>query len=1159
MSLQLILGSSGAGKTSYGFNKIIEDSIRKPGENYIIIVPEQNTMQTQKKIVEIHPNKGIMNVDVLSFGRLGYRVFGETGEPDEVLIDDESKNLILRKMSKKYENELKILGSNMKKIGYISEVKSILSEFSQYGIDKDELEEFAKQLPDKSLLNYKLQDLSKLYEGFNEFTAGRFMTGEQQLEYLSNKIKDSNFLKDSHILFDGFTGFTPVQYKLIEELLLVCQDMAVTITIDEENMNSPFTSKYELFSMSKETIKNLKKIAYDNFLEVKEDISITTTSNGRFAFNPELLFLEDNLFRYRGKIYTNDVKNIVIESRKNVLEETKWVANTIRKMVREENYRYRDFAIIASEPELYMGHLSRACDGLDIPLFTDNKRSVLMNSFIEHIRSLLEMREKNYTYDTVFRFLKSGLGFKTTYINNDGNTKEATIGYGIFSANAIDTIENYILKTGISGYRQWSKAWSDKEENEDNNTYVEHNRIKFIENIEDFHQILGKQNKTVQDIASAIYTYLDKNNVQKKVEARAEYFYDNKNYTMEREYSQIYGAVMELLEKLVGVLQEDGKSMRVSTREFIELFDAGLEEIRIGVIPPTVDVVLAGDLQRTRVGDVKVLFLVGANDTALPGKLTSAGILSEHDRDIFEQSGITLKPSSKEQMYLHKFYMYLNLTKPTDKILISYPSLGDNGKVTRPSYIINDLQYLYPKLKISNSNIDINNTEMTEYTGVEYLVNGYKDTEVRSNPNWIELNRWYEEKDEWVETLNLLKRAHLYVGVDDNLSQGLAGQLYGKELVNSVSRLEKYGSCPFKYFVESGLKLRERDIRESKANDLGNVIHSALEQYGKTIKENKMQWYDLSVEEQIKLADKTVEDSVKDYNNKLYEKSSRDTYIVTRMKRLMRRTVIALTNQIEGGDFTPEGFELKFGESNGLSESLSNINLDNGVTMKLRGTIDRVDLFRNNDETQVRIVDYKTGKARLDLGMMEEGLQLQLFVYLNAALKANSTDGNEAKAAGIFYYGVEDPIIDAKDATKDKLEDKIQSELKLDGLIVENSWRNMDRDAKGHSKLLPMQVKVDGTLSDNIIHAKAGELEKMCGKAMEKVSQFGNEIIGGNVKIAPHKMEKGTACDYCNYKNVCGFDCNIGEYSYREINSVTNKEVLHNIRAEINKDEEGEN
>lgn len=1163
MGLQLVLGGSGNGKTTYVTEHIIKESLKEENrnKNYILMVPEQYTMQTQKDIVQMHPNKGIMNIDVLSFGRLAYRIFGELGAPSELLIDDETKNLILKKIAKEQVHNLKLLGENVDKLGYISEVKSLISEFEQYDVGTQEMEDIIDDTPENTLLSYKLQDINLLYSEFQKFKDKKYITNEEQLDRVSELVAKSEILKDSVIVLDGFTGFTPVQYRLIIALLDVCQELLVTVTIDQDNARGSYVDNFELFATSKETIYKLKKIAKDNYITVNEDIFLATKSKSRHALNDELAFLGENIFRYKNKQYKDQVDSIEISVSKSVKDEARWVASTIRRMVREENYRYKDFAIIASQPDTYMGHLRRQCEAMEVPLFADNKRSILLNSFVEYVRSLLEMREKNYSYETTFRFLKSGLGYSMQYINADGELVQGRAGYGNIQPNAIDTLENYVLKKGIRGYKQWSRPWCDttQQDLKKSDLYIENNRLKFIEQIQDFHNALGKKNKTVEDIATALYHFLELNNIQQKVENRAAYFAQDNKFALEKEYLQIYGAFMELLDKLVSVLREGDQSIRISTREFIELLDAGFEEMRIGVIPPSIDTVIAGDLQRTRLSNVKVLFLVGANDTLLPGNLSVSGILSEVERERFSEKGINLKPTANELMYLHKFYMYLNLTKPTDKIFISYPGIGSNGKTTRGAYIINDLQHLYPKLAVKQVSLDINNGEFTQSNGLEYLVQGFKQKEVMYNPSWIDLNKWYGEQDEWVEVVDLIKEAHLYSGVKDSLSPEIAKELYGDTLNSSVSRIEKYATCPFKYFLESGLKLRERELRECKANDIGNVIHSALEMYGNYINESNQSWATITVEEQERLSDEFIEASVKDYGDQLFQENARDEYTIQRMKRLMRRSVWALTNQLGAGEFEPDSYEMKFGETEATSP-LNTIKLEDGTTMNLRGTIDRLDTYKQDDKLFVKIVDYKTGSSDLDLSALVEGQQLQLFVYLDAALKeveSKNTDIENIVPAGVFYYKVNDPIVKGSIPQAARM-DEIQKELKVDGLVTEQSWRKMDGEATGSSTFIPIKVNKDGSLAANQLKLGEKELLELRKIAMDKVCEFGNGITSGNIAISPCLSEKTNACSYCNYNNICGFDPSIGEYKYRKIQKKSNADVLNEIKNNIEGKEEND-
>lgn len=1160
MSLQLILGGSGSGKTTFVNKRVIELSQKNENrnKNYIIIVPEQYTMQTQKDVVQAHPNKGIMNIDVLSFGRLAYRIFSELGEPSESIIDDETKNLILKKIAKSHSDKLKLIGENINKFGYISEVKSLISEFEQYDISTDLLKEMIDNTDEKSILSYKLEDVKIIFDEFKKYKESRYITSQEQLDRLTQVVQDSAILKGSVVIFDGFTGFTPVQYRLIKALLDVSDEVMVTVTIDQENLKSQYKDNYELFATSKETIYKLRNLAKDNYIEVNEDIYLSTKVESRHSMNEELLFLEENLFRHNNKQFKGVVNNIEICVSKSVRDEAKWVANTIRKMVREENYKYKDFAIIASQTETYMGHLRRQCEAMEVPLFTDNKRSILLNSFVEYLRSLLEMREKNYSYESTFRFLKSGLGYRIQYENANGEMCNGTAGYGNLSLKAIDSLENYALKKGIKGYKKWSTPWFDleKEGLRESEIYLENQRLNFIDQIKGFHAVLGKRNKTVEDIATALYEFLEVNNIQRKVENRAEYFAQENNFAQEKEYQQIYGAFMDLLDKLVSVLRDGDDSLKISTTEFIELLDAGFEEMRIGVIPPGIDTVIAGDLHRTRLSDVKVLFLVGANDTLLPGNMSVSGILSEGEREKISDQGFRLKPTAKELMYQHKFYMYLNLTKPSDKILISYPSLANNGKTTRGAYIINDLQSLYPDLEEKYISLDIREAEFTQVNGLEYLVQGFRDNAIMDTPEWIDLHKWYEEKDEWVEVINMMREAHLYRRVGDTLSSETAKELYGDVLQNSVSRLEKYASCPFKYFVESGLKLRERDLRECKANDIGNVIHSALELYGNELAESKKSWDEISADEQIQISNRCVDFCVEHYSDLLFRESARDEYAVDRMKRLMQRSIWALTNQLHVGDFAPEAYELKFGAEQ-VDNELTSVILDDGTKMNLRGTIDRVDTYEDNGKLHVKIIDYKTGKSQLDLMALKEGLQLQLFIYLDAAIKEmekKNQSKSEILPSGVFYYKVDDPIIEGGSDEEKRLEE-IQSSLKLDGLVTLESWRNMDKEVVGDSLHIPIKLKKDGTFVAKQLQIGTKELNDLRYLAMEKAKQFGEEITQGNIKVSPCIYDKINSCSYCQYKNICGFDQTIGDYTYRKINKQSNADVISGLAKDDRKEE----
>ena len=599
MSLQFIFGPSGSGKSYYSYQRIIEESKKYPEENFIVLVPEQFTMQTQKDLVEMHPSHCIMNIDVLSFGRLAYRVFEETGGGDLPVLDDEGKNLILRKIAGDYEKDLLVLKGNMKKPGFISEVKSVISEFTQYDIGGTELERMMEAVGEGCGLYYKLKDIAVLYQGFTEYLRKKYITKEELLDVLRREIPGSEFLKNSTVVLDGFTGFTPVQNRLLRELMLHARRVIVTVLMDERENPYAYRHPYQLFALSKHMVTSLAEIAKKERVRIEEPVCLYGGTPYRFRKNEVFAFLEHHLFRSGKETYKKEQDIIGLHAARNPREEAFCAAGEIRRLIREENYRYRDIGIIVSNMEVYGDYLKEASQEYDIPVFMDHKRSILLNSFVEYIRSLLNMAEQNFTCESVFRFLRTGL---------------SEISY-----EDVCKMENYVIGTGIKGYKRWQEAWIRrlKGMKEEELSRLNHCRVRLVEKIDELVFVLKQRKKTVKDITIAIYQFMVREELQKKLKIQEEKFQAAGEFALAKEYAQIYRILIELFEKFVELLGDEP----VSLSEYCKLLDAGLAEARVGVIPPGVDQVVAGDVKRTRLKDIKVLFFLGANDAHLPGAL----------------------------------------------------------------------------------------------------------------------------------------------------------------------------------------------------------------------------------------------------------------------------------------------------------------------------------------------------------------------------------------------------------------------------------------------------------------------------------------------------------------------------------------------------------
>ena len=1108
MPLKFVFGSSGSGKSHYLYRCVIDESVRHPERNYIVLVPEQFTMQTQKDLVTMHERRGIMNIDVLSFKRLAYRVFEETGKGSLPVLDDEGKNLILRKIAGDYENRLHVLRGNVRKLGYISEVKSVISEFAQYDIGEDEIERVMELVGEKSRLYYKLADIQVLYRGFTEYLREKYITKEELLDVLSRAVRESELLKNSTIVLDGFTGFTPVQDRLLAELMKHCRSVMISVTMDQRENPYAYSHPYQLFALSKQMVTSLVKIAEREGIHLEEPVELYGRTPYRFRGNKALAFLEHHLFRYGSGKYAGEPQAVSVHIARNPKEEAFAAAGRVRRFLREDGYRLRDVGVIVSDMEVYGDYLKRAFEMYDVPVFMDQKRSILLNSFVEYIRSLLHMVEQNFTYESVFRFLRTNLAG--------------------FTFEEVDELENYVIGLGIKGYKRWQERWirhlrgMETEELERLNHY----RTILVEKVDSLVFVLKQRKKSVKDITCALYDFMVREELQVRIARQEEIFKAAGRLSLAKEYAQIYRIIVDLFDKFVELLGEES----VSLSEYCRLLDAGLEEARVGVIPPSVDQVVVGDMERTRLKDIKALVFVGANDVYLPGNLLRTGLLSEQDREKFARERLALSPGGKEKAYVQKFYLYLNLTKPSEALDIFYSRVSADGKSVRPSYLIQEICRLFPDICIQDEEEKgIRQQELTEEMGIGYLIRGFQGIGDGMDDAWSELYTWYKKAPGWQEKIEDFLQAGFYRMPSDSLTSQVAKRLYGEDFENSISRVERFCSCAFSHFLTYGLGLRERQEYEFQAVDLGNVCHRALERFSGKVEAGGGDWTQIAEEARKQYMDESVKEAIADYGNSVLYSSARNEYLIVRMKQMLERTVWALIRQLEAGDFKPSAYEMRFEN----------------------GKIDRVDTCVDGDRIYVKVLDYKTGSKAFDVVSLYHGLQLQLMVYMDAAVKKETKKhpGQEVIPAGIFYYRIKDPLVDKAEAGT--VEDAVLKELKPDGLInlQEDVLRHLDHRMEGDSLVVPVKYNKNGSLSKGSKAVPPEEFGIMVRHAVNKAKEVRRRILQGEVEAVPYRKGQDTGCDYCGYRDVCGFDVKIPGCAYRELAKMSSEEAIRALKA----------
>ena len=1139
MSLRFYFGPSGSGKSHRIYEEIMQRAAQEPGRNFLIIVPDQFTMQTQKELVMRSDRGGILNIDVLSFGRLSHRILEEVGTKEMPVLDDTGKSLVLQKIAADLKEQLPAMGSLLHKQGYIHEVKSAISEFMQYGISTQDMDKLIASAEKRGALAMKLRDLKTLYRGFQDYIRDHFITTEETLDVLRRSLVKSKILPDSVVVFDGFTGFTPIQNRLIQELMRVCEETIVAVTIGEEEDPYQMDGEQKLFHLSKKTVADLVKLAAEAEVTRGEDVFVKGGPN-RFTEAPALCYLEQNLFRYQYEPYTEKQCEIRMFEALSPREEVHQTALYIRKLIREEGLTYRDIAVVIGDLEGYASYVETEFGQLEIPCFLDRTRGIVLNPMIEYIKSVLQLYIRDFSYDTVFHFLRSGMAD--------------------ISREEIDELENYVIRTGARGYRTYSRLFTRKTEEmqqgsgqEDTEraeeTMERLNRIRqqFADTVEILHMAPRAK---AGEYVDHLYDFLEQNQVQQKLLNYQQRFEQEGDLAKAREYAQIYRLVMDLLDQIYELLGEE----EISLQEFADILEAGFGEITVGTIPQNVDRIVVGDMERTRLKQVKVLFFLGVNDGNIPKNASKGGIISDMDREFLIESGTEMAPSPRQQMYIQRLYLYLNMTKPSERLYLSYAKVNSDGKGIRPSYLIDTVRKLFPQLAVEYPQ-NRSRLEQIEgrQEGARYLaeeLREYADGTLREEErqDFYLMYRAYEADPEGRDRLTA---AAFRRYKESGLSRIVARALYGRQLENSVSRLETYAACACRHFLQYGLSLQEREEFGFEVSDMGNVYHAVLENFAGKLAESGRTWWDFDENFATQAIKEAVEGYAATYGETVLYSSARNEYAITRMSRILTRTVLTLQQHLKQGSFQPDDYELSFR----FAENLDSIHVDlsEEEKMHLQGRIDRIDVSEDAEHVYVKVIDYKSGNKKFDLAALYYGLQLQLVVYMNAAMELESRKhpDKEIVPAALLYYHIDDPTIETPvELTQEQINEEILTKLRMNGVVNSDPAvvERLDRFLQDKSKVIPVEKKKDGSFSARSGILSREELQVVSAYVDTKIRQIGREILDGKIAANPYEKGNEEACTYCAYKKVCGFDGSIPGYEKRQLEDLDKQTLMQRMQ-----------
>ena len=1138
------LGPSGSGKTHRMISDVIDRSLKEKDRMFLIVVPDQYTMATQKQVVEMHPAKGIMNIDVLSFGRLYHAMTAEKGAPAEVLLDDTGKNLLIRRAALGLENELSAIGSSIDKPGYIHEIKSVISELMQYGYGPDDMEKLIAASDERPALKERLKDISKIYKAFNEYRVSKYMTTEERNNILAAGIIEKGFINDTVVYFDGFTGFTPVQMNVLRAMFLKCHELWFSVTLEKECLGENYEG--ELFALSKETINRIDRLAgelkNDTAIEKVQDTWLLRDEAGKAPrFESDVIaHIEKNIFRKNVSPIDYDGKDVYMFMADDPRKELMAVCARIRKLITEKGALYREIAIVTGDLETYGLYAGECFGKYDIPYFLDSMGGVGVNPFTDFVKSGLKVIDRDFSYDSVMSMIRTGF--------TDITSEEA------------DLFDNYIYATGVRGYSKYkddfrripdymkvvNKETGRKEVSEKGIKILsEINLIRkrILEIMAPLIPFMSGKHKA-NNITEQFYAFIKNNRSSKKINEYVSYFEENGDLGREKEYSQLYGKVINLLDVIHSLLGDD----EVNVREYMEIFEAGLSELKIGLIPGVTDYVLLGDIERSRIGDIKYLFFMGLNDGIIPSKTGKGGLISDSDREFFAQKeDITLAPSPKEKIYTQRFYLYLNMTKPSRELYLSYSGAGSDGKAKRPSYLVDRIKEMLPGI-----NVTFDHPENEKPAGLSQLFDKFAES-IRKYARGL---RDYEE----------LSDLYLYCLIKDSarteriirhafkryesakLSRETVHAIYGRELRNSVTRLEKFAACACAHFLRYGLNINDRETPELQDYDNGSLMHNSLKRFSDMLAADNKKWSEINEEEQEAYISKAFEDEISSGDESKYDLTNVNRYEKERVRNILGITVKTVGNQLRKCAFNP-----LFTEMN-IDEDVDG-DFGDGESMKITGKIDRVDVLKDNEtgSSYLRVVDYKSSKSKdIEPGEFFEGLSLQLMLYMNSALKTLGKEYEKVLPAGMYYYHLVNPIVDADpgkgEPDDETIEKGVNKELIMTGLTLDDGrydvLTDIGKGATGKSEIYKNVGVKDGKLAAHDSVVSLEDMNKLLDYTDEKICELTKEIFDGKIGAVP-KGDK--TCEYCIYSDVCGFDRKMPGCEVKKVPKMSVSDVIYRI------------
>ena len=1115
MGLRIIYGKSGSGKSEYCFSEIAK--LIESEKKIYIITPEQFSFTAEKKLMNSINSKAVINAEVITLSRMAHRVLQEIGWNKKTQLTKCGKAMLIYSILNEQKKKLQFLSKSDENITLSM---TAITEFKKHGVIPEKLQEEIEKTDDE-YLKIKLNDMFLIYQQFEEKLQGEYIEDTDLLTMLSNNIEETDIVKDSLIYIDEFAGFTYQEYEILKKFIKLAKK--VTITVCSDSLEPSLTPDTDIFYSNKITISKILNLVKEEGLRLERPVFLG--ENPRFKTD-ELQYLEKNIFNNKVKKYDKKVENIKLFLAKNQYSEIENIAKQITKLVRDKNLRFKDISVITKNIDTYSSLVRAIFEQYDIPVFIDEKRDLNQNSIVQYVLSIFEIFANNFSKESVFNYLKTG--------------------FSEIEEDDIFKLENYCTKWGIKQNKWKSEFINGKnDETKEEIEYLNKLRKQIIEPLIELKKKMGDVSETTK----AIYEFLQEQNIESKINSKINELQNLGQIDLANEYISSYKIILDIFDEIVLIFGKE----KLSIDKYIQILKIGLKNSELGKIPGTQDQVIVGDVDRSRSHKVDTIFIIGLNDGSFPSINKAEGFFGDKDREILKNDGIELANGTIENLYEENFNIYKAFTTAERRLYLSYSSSETEGKSLRPSMMINKIKKIFPELKeesdIINKNYEITNKNMTYQELLENisLLKDKRDIE----DVWYTVYKYYKNQNEWNDRLKKDLKAIDYTNIPENINKDIIEKLYGNTLNTSVSKLERFAQCPFSYYLQYGLKLKEREELKIQSFDTGSFMHETIDEFFKKVRKENINLAELVTDEERiqELVNEVVEEKLDMGKKYTFVATAKYKVLVKRLKRIVAKALKYIIEGLVYSEFNIEGTEIEFGKK-GKYKPIT-IQLEDGKKVEIIGKIDRVDTAISDDGKYLRIIDYKSSAKNIDLNEVYAGLQIQLLTYMDAVCKEE-----DLLPAGVLYFSLLEQMIKSnRKISEEQIEEEIRKNFKMKGLILADIKviKMHDKHLEtGTSKLVPATLTKSGDISEGKTNGVDKEQFKILQDYIYKtIKQISKEILNGNIALKPYNKNGKKPCEYCSYKAICGFNPRLCGNNYNYIDKKTKDDIILKMKKEI--------